>query len=158
MTTKNNGSRDPAKDKAPARATETNDSVDQIRDIIFGQQMREYEARFRELEARLIENHSALQSALEARMEHAIAALDEEKASRETAFSELTRKLADASDELRAEQDLLKTSLNEQFGQVQEQFEQQHNASGEEQAARSRHIAELIRRLADDLERNDQDN
>ncbi len=156
-TSKKNGSRNSGGHDVAAQAAEANNSVDQIRDIIFGHQMREYEARFNELEQRLIENYAALQKALESRMEHAIVELEKERASREKAFSELTRQLADASETLQAEQDLLRKSLKEQFAQVQEQFEQQQQASGTEQAERSRRVAALIRQLADDLEQDGQD-
>lgn len=47
---------------------ETGQSVDKIRDIIFGGQMREYEARFAAVENRLIKESSRLRQDIEERM------------------------------------------------------------------------------------------
>lgn len=57
---------------APERTSrsenETGQSVDKIRDIIFGGQMREYEARFAAVENRLVKESSRLRQDMEERM------------------------------------------------------------------------------------------
>ena len=62
---------DEATAKAPAMATElpTGGNIDKIRDIIFGNQMRDYEKRFGRLEDRLLKESSELRDELKRRFE-----------------------------------------------------------------------------------------
>lgn len=55
-------------DRSSHSENETGQSVDKIRDIIFGGQMREYEARFSAVENRLIKESSRLRQDMEDRM------------------------------------------------------------------------------------------
>jgi len=91
--------------KQPAAAAEVNPgaSVEQIRDIIFGAQMRDYESRFAELGQRLQDSIEDLRKEMEKRFSEADRSLAEERASRESDVELLKRLLSAAEQQLGSE-------------------------------------------------------
>jgi len=62
----------------PAAEKDTSSNVEQIRDIIFGGQMREYEKRFAEIEERLFRESAAMREELSERLTRLEAAIYQE--------------------------------------------------------------------------------
>jgi hypothetical protein len=78
-------------------------SVEQIRDIIFGAQMRDYEARFAELGKRLQDSIDTLRQEMEKRFDDADRSLADERGGREADVDLLKRSLAAAEQQLGSE-------------------------------------------------------
>ncbi len=152
MTKKNNGAKNAAQVEPTPVPQGRDDSVDQIRDIIFGAQMREYEQRFSELEQRLIENHKSLQQTLEMQISDAVLALDAEKADRARAVEELVARFEASEQALREETSAIRERMAEQADAVEKRFQEvraNHERGQTEQLAR---LASLFRGLADELD------
>jgi len=152
MTSKNNGSKKAAEASPQPAPQASADSVDQIRDIIFGAQMREYEQRFAELEQRLIENHKSLQQTLETQISDAVTELDVEKANREKAIDELVARFEESTSALREETTAIKARMAEQAESTANRFEQLKAGGERERAEQLSRLAALFRGLADELD------
>lgn len=83
----------------PAAQSANDDRVDKIRELIFGQQMTDYEARFKQLEARLLAEAAALRQAVETGLAELRAAM--QKRSDEVQHASVDRnELAESLDKL----------------------------------------------------------
>lgn len=87
-------------------------SVDQIRDIIFGAQMRDYESRFEQLSKRLQDSIDELRKEMEQRFAAADQNLTAEREGRESDVELLKRLLAAAEQQLGSEI----TAARQEFG------------------------------------------
>lgn len=143
----------PAETEAPIQ---TPGSVDQIRDIIFGQQMSEYEKRFKQLEEKLVRENKALTDRLNQRIDAALNELEAERQERSAAFNELLNKLNSQYEQLEAAQSFSERQLLEQIGTTTEQIEQQMQAASEKETRRHIRIRSLFKELAENLDQEPQ--
>lgn len=169
MDTAANNARAPSDDiaaRAPAAAElPGGGNIDRIRDIIFGNQMRDYEKRFVRLEERLLKESSDLREDVKRRFEQldgftrkefeALAdRLNNESSERGSANHELTRELRDlgkASEKKTAQLDeqAMKTAR-----ELRQQMIDQARELSEELRLRFDDLAAIVDREASDL-RND---
>ena len=120
MTTKKSASA-----KQAAADTGSEESVDKIRDIIFGPQMRDYERKFAQLEDRIMKEVKRLQDEMDKRLTALEQSIDRE-------LDELVKRLdGEHGDRLAAEQDLSETlashveQLRAELAGVDEELKQQ---------------------------------
>ncbi len=140
----------PAEDRGPAEATPpsppASDSVDQIRDILFGRQMAEYEQRFGALEERLIHESRELRETMQQQMDQlgkeldrrvsdALQRLAEEREARERSHADLMTQLATRAENLLGELAQTREALEQRLAALQDELQVAH------------------RKLLDDLER-----
>ncbi|MEZ5394694.1 MAG: hypothetical protein R2724_17935 [Bryobacterales bacterium] len=95
-------------------------SVDQIRDILFGAQMRTYEERFSELEARLIDEATSLRDDIHIRFQELERNLEIERGERGDATDRVVDELRSTAQSIadRAEQD--RSELRNELAAVRE--------------------------------------
>lgn len=91
-------------------------SVEQIRDIIFGAQMRDYEHRFEELGRRLQDSIDALRREMDERFNLADHRLGEERGQREKDVHDLRRALEETEQRLRSELQSTRQELSAHLG------------------------------------------
>ena len=91
-------------------------SVEQIRDIIFGAQMRDYEHRFSELERRLQESIDVLRREMDERFQSADHRLGEEMGHRERDVHDLRRSLEETDHRLRDDLAAARRDLSANLG------------------------------------------
>ena len=160
---------DEATPKAPSMATELPPgNIDKIRDIIFGNQMRDYEKRFGRLEDRLLKESSELRDELKRRFEQleaytrtefeAIAEqLKNEQGERSTAEQALTQELRD----LGRATDRRAVQLDEQAVKnardLRQQLLDQAKQLSEELRLKADHLAATLDREADELRKDKTD-
>ena len=132
------------------------DALNRIRDILFGQQVRESESHFAALELRLVQETGTLRAefnqqlmALEVKVTQQIAALSEqiaaEQSTRQTAITEL-------QSALKTEIQALHAALDEQIETVLQKLaqEQQDRSSGTQ--AQKVQLSKLFAELAQNIE------
>lgn len=114
-------------------------SVDKIRDILFGVQMRDYDARFAQLEARLLKESSALRDdanrrfdALEALLTQQMAALGDrlsgESGSRGHAVQELSQRITDLVQHVEQRTRQIDDQAGQNLRDLQQQLQDQTRA------------------------------
>lgn len=130
------------------------DSIEQIRDIIFGTQMREYAERFGSLEKRLVDENRALQESLTSRIDEALESLDKERTLRKAGLDDLMDQLAVQSKELRDANDAIQQSFGDELDAVKHNFEQQTKNAESQNKGQLAHLGGLFRQLADQLDQN----
>lgn len=148
-----------AAEEASVQETKSNNnagSVDQIRDILFGKQMDEYQDRFAALENKLVMENNSLREGLEKRIDSALAELEEERTSRKSAFNELMTDLSNRHEQIEAARLSTEHQLLEQLDTARNQIEDQMHTSSASENKRHDRIKSLFRDLADKLE-NDSD-
>lgn len=127
-------------------------NVDQIRDILFGRQMRDYEQRFQRLEDSFRQELAALREDLRAQLETleqhftrelaaAGAALDREVRDRHADVRGLGEDLRKASDETRARLSDLETDLDGRATELREQILDRADALARDAQARDERLS-----------------
>ncbi len=129
------------------------DSIEQIRDIIFGTQMREYTERFASLERRLVDESAALQKSLTSRIEAALQSLDEEKSERKAGLDDLMDQLTIQGKELRTANESVQQSLGDEIDTVKQYVGQKLEGVEKLNAGQMSQLGTLFRQLADQLEK-----
>ncbi len=137
-------------------------SVDRIRDIIFGPQMRDYEHRFQSLEAKLLREADELRKHVDQRFEALEKKMSEELASLSNHLEEERkgRSQADAGivEELRSINEALQRRMEDQggetqtsFGQLKAQLAENTSQLSKEIAAQSAALTKRLNQEVDDL-------
>ncbi|HBS27209.1 MAG TPA: hypothetical protein DD827_08825 [Gammaproteobacteria bacterium] len=129
------------------------DSIEQIRDIIFGTQMREYAERFANLEKRLVDENAALQKSLTSRIEEALQSLDEEKLVRKAGLDDLMDQLTTQGKELHTANESVQQSLGDEIDTVKLHVSQQLENAEKQKTGQMSQLGALFRQLADELEK-----
>jgi hypothetical protein len=126
-------------------------SVDQIRDIIFGAQMRDYEERFSALEARLIEEARLLREDVQNRFHALEQNLESERGERGAATDRLVAELQATARSIEARADKDRDEIQNQIADTRDAIMKRLD---ELQEAKTDRIAlsELLRDMADELE------
>lgn len=94
---------EPAKKRADnASMAHDADDVDKIRDIIFGGQMREYAARFEQLEKSIVARVDRLSADLEKRLEQLATKLTAEKDERKASDAAVRTQIRDSEKQMKA--------------------------------------------------------
>lgn len=137
-------------------AEQTPGSVDQIRDILFGQQMSEYEKRFQQLENQLVKENRALAEGLNKRIDAALHELEQERQERAAAFNDLIAKLNSQHEQLESARSFTERQLLDQLGATADQIEQQIREASEKETRRHGKIRSLFKELADNLNQEPQ--
>lgn len=126
-------------------------SVDQIRDILFGAQMKSYEERFSELEARLIDEAKALREDIQNRFHSLEKNLETERGERGQATDKLVDELRATAKSIgdRAESDRteLRSELAAARDAIIERLDSLQNAKTDRAA-----LSGLLREMAAELE------
>jgi len=155
---------DPA---VPSHETEIREgaSVDKIRDLIFGSQMRDYEKRFARLEERLTADAIALREDIKKRIDTLEAfvqkevdslgqRLKSEKAERAEALKEVTHELRDTAKTIEKRISQLDDQLATEAAALRAQLLEQSKQLGAEIEAKHRTLSAALDREAQSL-RND---
>ncbi len=132
-------------------------SVDKIRDILFGSQMRDYERKFSQLEERIMKEVNRLREEQEKRLASLDQSIDRELKSlvkrlsgehddRLAAEQDLSEALASHAEQLRAELAGLNENLKHTAGELQQQIEQQSHSLNEEIGARQAETGDQLAR------------
>jgi len=127
-------------------------NVDKIRDILFGNNMREYEKRFARLEERLTKSSEALREDLKKRfdsletfvreeLEALGTRLKTEKSERSEALKDLTRESRDTA-----------KALEKKLSQVEEQLDSAHTELRTKILEQSKALGAQIQKTKDELE------
>ena len=135
-------------------STPSVDSIEQIRDIIFGTQMREYSERFANLEKRLVDENKALQESLTSRIDEALQSLDQERALRKAGLDDLMDQLAIQSKELHKANGAIQQSLGDELDNIKQTFTSQFDDAEKTKKEQSAHLGALFRQLAEQLEQS----
>lgn len=117
-------------------AQSTPDSVEQIRDILFGRQIQEYEARFSNLEKKLTNENNRLKETIEkqlhsieaelrAQTKAAIENLEQERQTRQSGQKELSETLQVNSGELLSELKSVQVGANQELLEVKDHLQEQ---------------------------------
>ena len=117
-------------------AQSTPDSVEQIRDILFGRQIQEYEARFSSLEKILTNENNRLKETIEkqlhsleaelrAQTKAAIENLEQERQTRQSGHKELSETLQVNSGELLSELKSVQVGANQELLEVKDHLQEQ---------------------------------
>jgi hypothetical protein len=117
-------------------AQSTPDSVEQIRDILFGRQIQEYEARFSNLEKKLTNENNrlkemiekqlhSLEAELRAQTKEAIENLEQERQTRQSGQKELSETLQVNSGELLSELKSVQVGANQELLEVKDHLQEQ---------------------------------
>lgn len=139
-------------DTIPETTPQAPGSVEQIRDILFGQQMGEYEKRFQQLEDRLVQENRALAEGLNKRIDAALNELEQERQERAAAFNELMTKLSTQHEQLESARSFTERQLLDQLGATADQIEQQIRDASERETRRHGKIRSLFKELAENLD------
>lgn len=134
----------------PSPVTTPAASVEQIRDIIFGAQMRDYEGRFDALGQRLQDSIDELRQEMERRFEAADKDLTAERTDRQSDVELLKRLLAAAEQQLGSELSAAREELSSNLGSASEDLS--HRKADREL------LANLFREAAVQIEAGQVDN
>jgi DNA anti-recombination protein RmuC len=138
----------PAEKTAP-RAAEGN--VDQIRDILFGGQMRDYERRFEELEDRLKRESERARGEVAKRFESMEALLKEQADRSQTQFKRLEAELKQSGELLQANHEKLQKAWREQSQASDEKSDSQLALLRERLHKLANETADSMRQTHDEL-------
>ena len=126
-------------------------SVDQIRDIIFGAQMRDYEERFSALEARLIDEARALRQDVQNRFEALEQNLEAERGERGAATDKVIEELRATAQTIEERSDKDRQDLQNQLAEtrsaIMARLDEMQDAKTDRAA-----LSLLLREMADELE------
>jgi hypothetical protein len=126
-------------------------SVDQIRDIIFGAQMRDYEERFAILEARLFDEARALREDVQNRFHSLEKNLDSERGERGAATEKVMEELRSTADSIREASEKQRDAMRKDFAAARaailEELEALKNAKTDRMA-----LSALLRDMAAELD------
>ena len=126
-------------------------SVDQIRDIIFGAQMRDYEERFSALEARLFDEARALREDVQRRFESLEQNLDAERGERGAATDRVIEELRATASTIgeRSEQD--RTDLQNELAATRDAIMARLDGLQDQKTDRAA-LSGLLREMASELD------
>ena len=126
-------------------------SVDQIRDILFGAQMKSYEERFSALEARLIDEARALRDDIQARFTTLEKNLQAERGERGEATAKLVDELRATAksigDQAETDRNTLRSELAETRDAIIQRLDALQNAKTDRAS-----LSGLLRNMASELE------
>jgi len=129
-------------------------SVDQIRDIIFGQQMAEYETRFAELEKRLLAESKALHDEIRKRFAELESRLADNSDKHDEAANDLARSLEqrakELSDSALRDREALENALADARHEIAKRLEELTAAKTDREA-----LSQMLRDVAGRLENGD---
>ncbi|RLL54759.1 hypothetical protein D8Y20_02990 [Mariprofundus sp. EBB-1] len=166
MTTK---TKDPENNTAPAEDNLAGvGNVDQIRDIIFGSQMRDYESRFQRLEERLLNELTTVRNetstrvdALESYMRNEMDALNsrqsKERDERESDDKELSEELKQLSKELLKKLSQLDDSVTNQNRELRDQLLNQSKSLSTEIHSTREQLNNALVQATNELQHNKTD-
>jgi len=151
-----------AKQALPETHAAGEESVDKIRDILFGSQMRDYERKFSQLEERIMKEVSrlreeqekrltSLEQSIDRELDSLLKRLDGEHDDRLAAEQDLAGALVSHAEQLRSELAGLDEGLKQTAGALQRQIEQQSRTLNEEIGARQAESGERLARETGDL-------
>lgn len=127
-------------------------NVDKIRDILFGNNMREYEKRFARLEERLTKSSEALRDDLKKRFDSLESFMREELESLGTRLKAEKSERADALKELTRETRDNAKALEKKLSQLEEQLDSAHTELRTKILEQSKALGAQIQKTKDDLE------
>lgn len=126
-------------------------SIDKIRDILFGDRMREYEKRFSRLEERLVKDYSELREDTKKRLENLESYIKNEVNSLTERVNHEPVKRDEAVKELSQELKNLIDSLNKKIIQLDEQANQNQRNLRQQILELSKSIDEDLRKKSEEL-------
>lgn len=126
-------------------------SVDQIRDIIFGAQMRDYEERFSALESRLIDEARALREDVQNRFEALEQNLQAERGERGAATDKVIEELRSTARSIGERSDKDREELQSQIAETRDAIMARLDELQDAKTDRAA-LSELLREMADELE------
>lgn len=146
-----------AKEAIPEADIGSEESVDKIRDIIFGTQMRDYERKFSQLEERMMKEVNrlreeqdqrlkSLEQSIDRELESLLKRLDGEHDDRLAAEQDLSEALACNTEQLRAELAGLDGDMKQTAAELKQQIEQQSHALNEEIGTRQAETGDRLTR------------
>lgn len=126
-------------------------SVDQIRDIIFGAQMRDYEERFSALEDRLIEEARSLREDVQSRFQELERNLEAERGERGAATDNVIEELRSTAKSIGERSDKDREALQRQIGRTRDAIMARLDELQDRKTDRGA-LSALLREMADELE------
>ncbi len=128
------------------------DVISEIREILFGQMMAEYEQRFTRLEENIAMGIERLQASMESRINETLTRLQQERQLRETEHKALADTLKENANLIQQAQDTLTQSLASEILGVRDELHE-YNQGIEQRIARDQSkLSSYLRELADKLE------
>lgn len=143
-------------------AQSTPDSVEQIRDILFGRQIQEYEARFSRLENKLTNENNKLKETIEkqlhsletelrAQTKAAIESLEQERQTRQSGQKELSETLQVNSGELLSELKSVQVGANQELLEVKDHLQEQKKEIYTQLDQREENLAGIFQEMSNKL-------
>lgn len=143
-------------------AQSTPDSVEQIRDILFGRQIQEYEARFSNLEKKLTNENNklkemiekqlhSLETELRAQTKAAIESLEQERQTRQSGQKELSETLQVKSGELLSELKSVQVGANQELLEVKDHLQEQKKEIYIQLDQREENLAGIFQEMSNKL-------
>jgi len=138
------------------------DSVEQIRDILFGRQIQEFEARFSSLERKItnennklkemVENQlHSLEAELRAQSKAAIESLEQERQTRQSGQKELSETLQVKSGELLSELKSVQVGANQELLEVKDHLQEQKKEIYTQLDQREENLAGIFQEMSNKL-------
>jgi hypothetical protein len=138
------------------------DSVEQIRDILFGRQLQEFEARFnavetminsknKELSVMIEKRLDNLENELNTRMDVLLKNQEKEKISRQSTQHELTKLLGDQSNEFLNKLNGVEEAANQELLDIQSLLQDQKKELYEQLGQREDNLAGIFREMSNKL-------
>ena len=143
-------------------AQSTPDSVEQIRDILFGRQIQEYETRFSNLEKKLTSENNklkdmieeqlhSLETELRAQTKTAIENLEQERQTRQSGQKELSETLQVKSGELLSELKSVQVGANQELLEVKDHLQEQKKEIYTQLDQREENLAGIFQEMSNKL-------
>ena len=140
----------------------TSDSVEQIRDILFGSQIQEYEARFNHLEKKLINESNTIKAMIEQKLqaldtelrkqtETAIEDIKQERQARQSGQNELSETLQVKSVELLTELKSLQSNSQNELLEVKDLIDEQKKEIIQQLDNREGNLAGIFQEMSNKL-------
>ena len=126
-------------------------SVDQIRDIIFGAQMRDYEERFSALEARLMDEARGLREDVQNRFQAFERNLETERGERGAATDKVIDELRATAKSIGERSDRDRTELQNELASARDAIMERLQALQNQKTDRAA-LSELLREMASELD------
>ncbi len=137
-------------------------NVEQIRDILFGTQMRDYESKFSKLESRLAKDISSIRNEINKRLDSLEVYLDDEllsirdnmkqeKQERSTALREVAQDLKNTQKALEKKISTVETQLDKSIAQLRKQLLEQNKSLTDEIISKHIETTESLDAIAQEL-------
>jgi len=138
------------------------DSVEQIRDILFGRQIQEFEARFSSLERKITNENNklkqmvekqlhSLETELRAQSKAAIESLEQERQTRQSGQKELSETLQVKSGELLSELKSVQVGANQELLEVKDHLQEQKKEIYTQLDQREENLAGIFQEMSNKL-------